>query len=287
MTDPGIDGYSGFEPQVGQVRAVRTFRIGPQGRLHSLLTDTAWSPGTNTARCQPQPPDRPGLHTAPSPNCTCGLYCYASEAAAAEHPNSRHVVAVVTCWRRIIAGTRGVRAEHARVEALWMSPKVPPNLAPRVVSRYPCASTYERRSEIFAAHPPTKLGCYESAAMHGRAFTRHGLQVAVAIALVLGALSPDWLGSHPNVRLVWAAELGFFCVGAAALASKGSDVTVKRRMLLFVAVALWLIAPFAGSVGRILLRFPLVQVAALGVVRRARWSRRGSRFPAEIGETGS
>ncbi len=100
-------------------------------------------------------------------------------------------------------------------------------------------------------------------------------------------LSPDWLGSHLAVRLLWVAELGLFCIGAAAMASKGSDVAVKRRMLLFVAVALWLIAPFAGSVGRVLLRLPVVAVAALGVVRRARWSRRGSSFPAEIGETGS
>ena len=287
MTGPGRDAYSGFEPQVRDIRAVRTFRIGPQGRLYALLANTAWSHGTNTARCQPPPPDQPGLHAAPSPNCTCGLYCYASDVAAAEHPNSRHVVAVVTCWGRVIAGTRGVRAEHARIEALWMSPKVPPNLAARVVSRYPSASMYERRSTMFAAHPPTKLGCYESAAMPGRAFTRLGLQLAVAIALFVGMLSPHWLGSHLAVRLLWVAELGFFCVVAAAMASKGSDVAVKRPMLVYVAVALWLIAPFAGGAGRVLLRLPVVAVAVLGAVRRARWSRRGSRFPAEIGETGS
>ena len=288
MTGPDDDGYSGFEPQVGQVRAVRTFRIGPQGRLYSLLTDTAWSHGTTTARCQPPPPERPGLHTAPSPNCTCGLYCYASDrVAAAEHPNSRHIVAVVTCWGRIIAGPHGIRAERARIEALWLSPKLPPNLVAQVVSRYPAVSTYERRSKMFAAHPPTTLACYESAATRGGAFTRMGLQVAVAIALVLGVLSPDWLGSHLSARLAWAAEFGFFCVGAAVLASRGRDVAVRRRTLLFGAVALWLVAPFAGPFGRILLRLPLVQVAALGVVRRARWSRRGSSFPAEIGETGS
>ncbi len=281
-----MDAYSGCEPQVREIRAVRTFRIGPHGRLYPLLGNSAWLHGTNTARCQPPLPGRPGLHDAPSPNCNCGLYSYASEVAAAEHPNSRHIVAVVTCWGRIIAGTRGIRAEHARIEALWMSPKVPPNLAAQVVSRYPAASTYERRSTMFAAHPPTNLGCYESAATHGRAFMRIGLQVAVTIALVVGALSPDWIGSHPVVRLVWAAELGFFCVGAAALAVKGSDVAVKLRMLLFVAGALWLMAPFAGTLGRILLRLPLVQIAALGVVRRARWLRRGSRFPAEISETG-
>ena len=223
MTGPGMDAYSGFESQVREIRAVRTFRIGPQGRLYALLGNTAWSHGTTTARCQPPPPDQPGLHAAPSPDCSCGLYCYASDVAAAEHPNSRHVVAVVTCWGRVIAGTRGIRAEHARIEALWMSPKVPPNLAARVVSRYPGASMYERRSTMFAAHPPTKLGCYESA-MPGRAFTRLGLQFAVAIALFVGMLSPHWLDSHLAVRLLWVAELGFFCVGRC-----GPGIQGQRR----------------------------------------------------------
>ncbi|MDP9094257.1 MAG: hypothetical protein M3N95_15310 [Actinomycetota bacterium] len=46
-----MDAYSGFEPQVGEIRALRTFRIGPGGLLYPLFSDHAWTDGTNTAEC--------------------------------------------------------------------------------------------------------------------------------------------------------------------------------------------------------------------------------------------
>src|SRR4051794_1477530 len=118
-----MQAWSGFEPRMGEVRALRTFRIGPGGRLYSLSSDIAWPTGTNTAQCLTPQPGAPASHAAPNPDCTCGFHAYGSETAAAEDPKSRHVLAVVACWGRIIAGTRGIRAEYARIEALWMSTK--------------------------------------------------------------------------------------------------------------------------------------------------------------------
>src|SRR5882762_5927320 len=112
-----MEAFSGFEPQVGEIRALRTFRIGRDGGLYPLFSDVRWAAHANTARCR-----SPGMgrdetdHLVVEPGCTCGFYAYADEQTAAEYPHSRHVLAVVACWGRIIAGTRGLRSQYTRVE---------------------------------------------------------------------------------------------------------------------------------------------------------------------------
>ncbi len=138
-----MDPYGGFEPQVGQIRALRTFRIGPDGALYPLFSKEPWEDGVNTARCLRK--DRPP-HPGPDPHCTCGFYAYGGEQWVGEHPQSRHVLAVVACWGRIIAGTRGLRAEHCRIEALWLSAAVPADLAARVHLHHPSVAVHRDRS---------------------------------------------------------------------------------------------------------------------------------------------
>jgi hypothetical protein len=46
-------------------------------------------------------------------------------------------------------------------------------------------------------------------------------------------LPAHWFGSNSNGRIVWEVELGFFLLGAAAMARKRSDQIAKRRTLLF------------------------------------------------------
>ena len=278
-----MEAYAGFEPRIGEIRALRTFRIGPGGVLYPLFSSTSWSDGTNTARCHAgAASDESAEHRAPEPDCTCGFYAYAGEAGAAEYPNARHVLAVVACWGRIIAGTRGIRAEHGRVEAIWMSDTVPPDLAAQVVSRYPCVAPYSDKLAMLAAHPPTVLESYEIEAPRERATKRVALRLAIVVALIVGVLPPHWLGSNQDARIVWAAELCFFLVGVAVLRRKRTDIAARRRMVLFAAVALWLVAPFAGAVGVILLRLPLIQIAALMMIQRAVLARAASVFPAEV-----
>ncbi len=138
-----MDSYGGFEPQVGQIRALRTFRIGPDGALYPLFSNEPWQDGSNTARCLGK--DRPP-HPSPAPDCTCGFYAYGAEQWVSDHPHSRHVLAVVACWGRIIAGTRGLRAEHCRIEALWLSAAVPADLAARVHLHHPSVAVHRDRS---------------------------------------------------------------------------------------------------------------------------------------------
>ena len=278
-----MEAYAGFEPRVGEIRALRTFRIGPGGVLYPLFSNTPWADGTNTARCHAgEASDESGRHRAPEPDCTCGFYAYARQAGAGEYPNARHVLAVVACWGRIIAGTRGIRAEHGRIEAIWMSETVPPDLAAQVVHHYPGAASYSDKSAMLAAHPPTVLESYEIEAPRERTMKRIGLRLSIIVALIVGVLPSRWLGSNHDARIVWAGELCFFLIGVTILRRRRSDVAAQRRMLLFAAVALWLVAPFAGAVGVILLRLPLVQIAALMMIQRVVMARAASSFPAEV-----
>src|SRR5690242_10479173 len=149
-----MEPYAGFEPQVGEIRAVRTFRIGAGGWLYPLFGTTKWTDGPNTARCRHRPPDPANAHDAPDPDCACGFYAYGDDVAAAEYAHARHVLAVVSCWGRVIAGTRGVRAEHARIDGLWMSPAVPAELAAAVGVNYPGSRIYADRATLLRECPP-------------------------------------------------------------------------------------------------------------------------------------
>jgi hypothetical protein len=279
-----MDAYAGFEPQVGEIRAVRTFRVGPGGVLFPLFSNRAWTDGINSASCRISRSPVDGTpHRPAEPDCTCGFYAYASETAAGEYPNARYVLAVIACWGRVVAGTRGVRAEHARIEAIWMSPIVPPDLAAGVTRRYPSVSTYADRAAMLAEHPPTVLDCYDTPAPARRAWRRFALWLVAAVALVVGVLPARWLGSDDDARIVWATLLAFFAIGAFVLRHRHTDVAARRRSLLFMAMTLWLVAPFTGAIGIVLLRLPLIQLAVLFAAHRVLLDRAARTFPAEVG----
>jgi hypothetical protein len=218
----------------------------------------------------------------PAPGCTCGYYAYADDHAALDYPNARNVLAVVACWGRVIAGTRGLRSEHARLEALWMSDAVPADLAAAVRSSYPGVITYTDKLEMLGAHPPTTLDCYQLETPGEQRAKAIGFRLAVSIALVAGLFPTQWLGNG-EARIVWAVELLFFFAGAALFHRKRADAAAKRQTLLFVAVVLWLLAPFAGPAGTLLLRLPLLQIGVLTLVQRRMLNRAAGEFPARIG----
>jgi hypothetical protein len=270
-----VASYTGFEPQVGEIRALRTFRIGPGGGLYPLFSDTPWSDESNTARCELR-------HDAPGPDCSCGYYGYASEAATAEYAQSRHVLAVVAVWGKVIAGTRGLRAQHAHIEALWMSESVPDALAAEVATRYPSTSIYSDRSAMLTEHAPTVLDCYDVDAPGQRPHKTLGLRVGLLVAVFVGSLPAGWIWQHHDSRLIWVAELGFFLAGALVLRLTRRDFRDRGAALFFVAVTLWLAAPFAGIAGVVMLRLPILQIAALGLIQRMHLNRAARRFPARI-----
>ena len=126
------------------------------------------------------------------------------------------------------------------------------------------------------------LESYEIEAPRERTMKRIGLRLSIIVALIVGVLPPHWLGSNHDARIVWAAELCFFLIGVTILRRRHADIAAQRRMLLFAAVALWLVAPFAGTVGVVLLRLPLIQIAALMMIQRVVLARAASTFPAEV-----
>ena len=277
-----MDPYAGFEPSVGEISALRTFRIGRSGSLCPLFSDTAWEDGPNRAQCANVPPGGVALHPAPEPGCTCGFYAYGTEGAV-EYRQERHVLAVVSCWGRVIAGTRGLRAEHGRIQALWLSDAVPAALAARVAQRYPSVAIYRDRAAMLAEHPPTRLDCYEPLPpRRGQWWVRPAAVLALCVA-ALSTLPVSWLGGVQAVR--WIDGVAFcLLMLIAVLLGRGrpDDLAVSRRRMFVIAVALWTVAPFGGTLGLLFLRLPLVEVAVLTIVQRARVIRAAGRFPADV-----
>lgn len=267
----------GFEPQVGEVRAIRTFRVGPGGLLYPLFGRTPWVAGPNRARCRA---DEDADHRAPDPECTCGFYAYSDEKWAGEYPYARSVLAVVCCWGRIITGTRGLRAEYARIEALWLGPEVPSDLVDGVRTNYPDVQLYERREEMLRGHPATPLEGAEpaDAPTPPRIVTRS----VAALAVVAGILPASWI---TGVSYGWWLEGALFAVLALAVLAGGwrsSDPAAQRRRLGAFALLLWMAAPFVGAAGVLFLRLPLIQLVALTLAHRMALARAARTFPARI-----
>jgi hypothetical protein len=151
------DDFSVPDLRVGEIRALRTFRLSRSGRLHPVAYQAGepWEDGANSAHCLGH------SHTPAAPGCRCGFWAYGTHHAARDHAEARRVLAVVACWGRVVPGTRGVRAQHARIEAIWLSARVRRRLVRRLRERYPSATFYRRRRLMLRRHPPTRLESYD------------------------------------------------------------------------------------------------------------------------------
>jgi hypothetical protein len=275
-----VDSYGGFEPQVGEIRALRTFRIGPDGGLYPLFSSERWHDGSNTARClrKDMPP-----HRSPDPDCTCGFYAFCAEHSVSDHPRSRHVLAVVACWGRVIAGTRGLRAEHCRIEALWLSAAVPADLAARVIRNHPSVAVHRDRARMIADHPPTELDCYERPGRgRGRPVGRLWWWAAVAAA-ALSVLPAHWVGGARSAALLSVVLGVVFAVAALPLARRRTGAGGWGRRLLCLATSIWVFASFLGPFGLVFVRLPMLQAASVAGLQHMCLLLEGRRIPAKIG----
>ena len=285
----GCEPPEGFEPHVGELHALRTFRIGPGGVLYPLFGKEAWTDGGNAALCRlPLEHDvghEPG-HLVPEPGCTCGFYAFATEQAAGEYPHARHVLAVVACWGRIIAGRRGLRAEFGRIEAVWMSETVPTELASAVALNYPMAMMYSARSEMLDAHRVSDLDCFESRPESGTPGTRRRLAVLALGAVVAGAVPAHFWWTQWDLRTGWALLAAVFVLAAIRGGGAGVEGVLRQQQrVVCVAVALWLLAAPVALEGWLFLRLPLLLVAGLICVQRHQELAVAQRFPADVGAT--
>jgi hypothetical protein len=256
--------FSGTEPLVGEVVGLRTFRIDDSGLLLPLFSDAAWYDGPNTAVCSPPTGHHPrGPHRVPADECECGFYAYGSDTSAAQNRNMRYVKAVVSCWGGVVAGTKGLRAEHARIDALWISPEAPTWLRKRVAVRYPSARLYADSSAMLAEHPLSTLSCY------GRPGTRRlapsvGAALLGAVLLVLGLLPLDVLHSSAALWDAWLMVTGLIAALTAWLLVGTHGAGHVAAAFVVAGVLGWLLAPLFGLSGW-LLRVPVLRGVVVAV----------------------
>jgi hypothetical protein len=251
-----VEQFSGCEPLVGEIVALRTFRVDESGLLLPLYASQVWYDGTNTAVCAPPTGDtvRRG-HRVAAPDCECGFYAYGTEQAAAGNRHMRFVQAVVSCWGSVVAGTQGVRAEYARVDAIWLADAVPRWVRSRIAQTYPSARIYSDRVLMLADHPLSRLPCYEPPSGH-RLASRAGTAGVGAAVLALGLLPSSWL-----VGTLWYLWLAAVLATAALVLwlLVGSHGTGHLAAAMVVGgVLAWLAAPMFGVAGW-LLRLPVLR----------------------------
>ena len=250
--------FSGTEPLVGEIVGLRTFRVDDWGLLLPLYSTETWYDGTNTATCSPPTGEhRRGPHAVPSDDCECGFYAYGTRAAAAQNRNMRYVQAVVSCWGGVVAGTQGVRAEHARIDAIWLHPQAPTWLRHRVATRYPSARLYADADAMLGEHPLSELSCYERPGRSRRS-ARFAAAVVFGAVLALGVLPLELLQGSSllwNLWLVVTATVAVF-TGWLAIGSHGAGHFAAAFVV--GGVLAWLVAPWFGLSGW-LLRVPLLR----------------------------
>lgn len=136
--------FSGKEvPLVpGTLRLYRSWHLSDR-RLRAFNFDYYWKDGWNEAECRvmdrmPRGDD----HPSPYPACTCGFY-----ARYHHHANDGLTTGVIEVAGRVILGTKGVRAEKARIVAHTWVPE-------SVQSQYPSVKFYRNKEDMWYEYPP-------------------------------------------------------------------------------------------------------------------------------------
>jgi hypothetical protein len=250
--------FSGTELLVGEIVGLRTFRIDDSGLLLPLYSDGAWYDGTNSAVCAPPTGHHPGgPHSVPDADCECGFYAYGTAADASRNRHTRHVQAIVSCWGDVVAGTRGLRAQYARIDAIWINPAAPDWLRKRVAARYPSARMYADRAAMVAEHPLTELACYDPPAQR-RLAPLLATALAGAAILALGLLPFETLHASFALWVAWVLATALTAVTAAWLLLGNHGAGHFAAAFVVAGILAWLLAPAFGLSGW-LLRVPLLR----------------------------
>jgi hypothetical protein len=241
---------------VGDARLVRTFRVGADGRLFPVNTATAWTTGWNHATC-----GRGRAHIPPDPDCRCGFYVYSDPAYTLAQPPARQVMAIVAVHGAMEAGTRGARVNEAKIEAIWLGPRVSSDLEAAIRAQYPAVLIYRNRATMFADLPLTQLPGFKAPRLGERArrWLRTYLLVFLAIAAVVGGLPMQTQTADTTRVALWVAVLA----GAAAITIGGA--IVRSSMVTFVgitAVAWMVTAESLSTTGGIIYRGLVLLVGA-------------------------
>lgn len=151
----------------GVLRGYRHFRLSsapPDGTLLSLNDMRPYAPGFHPAECTRRTPswsatnDLLRTHDAPQRDCTCGIYGWYNPKAIdqAFKPGYDRCTAVIEVKGRVVLGTKGFRAQAARVVAIAL-----PEILPTIRSwRVQCdmLKSYDTAVERYDAKPYRSLG---------------------------------------------------------------------------------------------------------------------------------
>lgn len=154
------------EPIVGEIYATRTFGVTREGSLTGLHhQDFVWADGENTAVCHASGPARKeaGAHRTPELKCRCGFYGYTM---TSQTTPENQVLGVIACSGKTVAGDLGLRAEKARIVALFFGDAVPWKAKREVEKNYPSAEIFEDRDQLVEAYglvvePVPNAGTFE------------------------------------------------------------------------------------------------------------------------------
>lgn len=260
--------FGGTEPLVGEIVGLRTFRVDGSGALLPLFSGGVWYDGENTATCAP-PTGHHGrkgqdIHRVPDDDCECGFYAYGNVAAARQNQHMRHVQAVVSCWGSVVAGTQGVRAEHARIDAVWLGPRAPDWLRRRVSVRYPSAQVYSDADAMFAEHPLTALPCYRP--RPPRRWAAYALTSLLLAVITFGVLPRSVLHATPVLWWPWIAITAGVGLSSVWLAVGTRSAGHVAAACIAAALFSWLIAPAFGlAVGLALRAWPLLGLSRIAL----------------------
>jgi hypothetical protein len=237
---------------VGAVRMVRTFRVSADGGLYAVNTPARWQPGWNVARC-----GRGKTHAAPDARCRCGLYVYAHPAFTRQQPNASQVLAVVEVQGAMEVGTRGARVAQARIEALWLGPRVRGDLAAAVSHRYPSVTIYRDKLAMLACFPLTALSCFRPPRFAQRA------HVAARLGLALLILAAVLAGAMPTSPLTEQGSALWSVLVLSGLAVAVGAVTCRAPLLALggLSEVAWLVTEMSPTSTAICYRALVVLVA--------------------------
>ena len=146
---------------LGSIRGVRAFGVDGLGRLCGITVEDPFGPGENVASCRvltgglsytPDMPVRTDEHRAGASGCTCGYWAHTTENR--DYMRSDRWTAVVDGYGLVTRGTKGFRAEKARLVAL-VPPLVQTIDTARTLRLYSGAGVpvFVSLVEALAAHP--------------------------------------------------------------------------------------------------------------------------------------
>lgn len=186
-----------YEFAAGSIKGMRSWSIDDQGRLRGVTYPALWKPGENTATCRKTPEREPcpkrgelkvdvkqvscgcgcgemdeartystcgeegcwrGTHPAGQRHaydaeCSCGFWAY-DEHSFEEYGD---VTGIVEAWGKVTIGTKGFRAEKAKVVALCrgsqdLDRELSLSVWLRLQQLYPAADFYDERDDMVTAH---------------------------------------------------------------------------------------------------------------------------------------